>query len=68
MAMKWTGKVVGGLLGALTLGPIGLAVGVVLGHQFDEHSGSPQPRLNSSDFSSIPAVTAAASSIPFSRA
>src|SRR5882762_4420506 len=49
MAMKWTGKVVGGALGLLTLGPIGLAVGVVLGHQFDEHSGSPQPRLNSSD-------------------
>src|ERR1700722_1690758 len=49
MAMKWTGKVVGGALGFLTLGPIGLAVGVVLGHQFDEHSGSPQPRLNSSD-------------------
>jgi DnaJ like chaperone protein len=49
MAMKWTGKVVGGALGLLTLGPIGLAVGVVLGHQFDEHSGGPQPRLNSSD-------------------
>ena len=49
MAMKWTGKVVGGLLGLITLGPIGAAVGVVLGHQFDEHSGSPQPRLNSSD-------------------
>ena len=49
MAMKWTGKVVGGALGLLTLGPIGLAVGLVLGHQFDEHSGSPQPRLNSSD-------------------
>ncbi|HWW80377.1 MAG TPA: co-chaperone DjlA [Steroidobacteraceae bacterium] len=51
MAMKWTGKVVGGALGLLTLGPIGLAVGVVLGHQFDEHSSGlqPGPRLNSSD-------------------
>jgi DnaJ like chaperone protein len=35
-AMKWTGKVVGGLLGMLTLGPIGAAVGVLVGHQFDE--------------------------------
>src|SRR5579864_9827107 len=36
MSMKWIGKVVGGLLGALTLGPIGAALGVLLGHQFDE--------------------------------
>ena len=53
MAMKWAGKVVGGILGALTLGPVGVAVGVVLGHQFDEYSGggNPEadPRLNSSD-------------------
>ena len=38
--MKWTGKVVGGALGLLARGPIGAAVGVLLGHQFDEHSGS----------------------------
>ena len=51
MAVKWTGKVVGGLLGLMTLGPIGAAVGVVLGHQFDEHSGDPeeQPRLNGAE-------------------
>ncbi len=51
MAIKWTGKVVGGILGAMTLGPIGLAVGVAIGHQFDEHSGDPRPdpRLNSSE-------------------
>jgi DnaJ like chaperone protein len=52
MAMKWTGKIVGGILGALTgTGPIGVALGVVLGHQFDEYSGDAQagPRLNSSD-------------------
>jgi DnaJ like chaperone protein len=52
MAIKWTGKVVGGILGGLTLGPIGVAVGVVLGHQFDEYSGgAPQadPRLSSSE-------------------
>jgi DnaJ like chaperone protein len=51
MALKWTGKVVGGVLGLLTLGPIGAAVGVVLGHQFDEHSGDEeaQPRLNGAE-------------------
>lgn len=51
MAVKWTGKVLGGVLGLLTLGPIGAAVGVVLGHQFDEHSGDAeeQPRLNGAE-------------------
>jgi len=39
MAMKWIGKLTGGLLGALVLGPIGAALGVLLGHQFDETSG-----------------------------
>ncbi|HUN71460.1 MAG TPA: co-chaperone DjlA [Steroidobacteraceae bacterium] len=34
--MRYTGKVVGGLLG-LFLGPIGAVAGVLLGHQVDEH-------------------------------
>lgn len=34
--MRYTGKVVGGLLG-LILGPIGAVAGVLLGHQVDEH-------------------------------
>ncbi|MGB6602696.1 MAG: co-chaperone DjlA [Steroidobacteraceae bacterium] len=34
--MKWMGKLTGGLLGMLTLGPLGAALGVLLGHQFDE--------------------------------
>jgi len=34
--MRYTGKVVGGLIG-LFLGPLGAAVGVLLGHQVDEH-------------------------------
>src|SRR5215472_11253319 len=33
--MKWIGKVTGGLIG-LAFGPIGVAVGVLLGHQFDQ--------------------------------
>jgi DnaJ like chaperone protein len=33
--MKWTGKIVGGLLGLLTMGPAGAVLGVVVGHQFD---------------------------------
>jgi DnaJ like chaperone protein len=38
--MNWTGKLVGGALGLLTLGPVGAAIGVVIGHQFD--SGAAQ--------------------------
>jgi DnaJ like chaperone protein len=37
--MKFTGKVVGGAIGLLAGGPIGAAVGVLLGHQFDEYTG-----------------------------
>jgi DnaJ like chaperone protein len=33
----WSGKILGGALGALVGGPIGLAVGVLFGHQYDEH-------------------------------
>ena len=44
--MKVTGKVVGGAIGLLAGGPIGAAVGVLLGHQFDEYSSGPdEPRL-----------------------
>jgi DnaJ like chaperone protein len=32
--MQWTGKILGGALGAF-FGPIGIAVGAVLGHQYD---------------------------------
>jgi DnaJ like chaperone protein len=34
--MRWTGKIVGGVIGGLALGPLGAAVGALLGHQFDE--------------------------------
>src|SRR5665213_346551 len=33
--MKWGGKLIGGTLGMLALGPIGAAIGVLVGHQFD---------------------------------
>ena len=54
-AMRWTGKVVGGLLGMLTLGPLGAAVGVLLGHQFDEHAdgAEAEPRLGNADVAAI---------------
>jgi DnaJ like chaperone protein len=38
-AMKWTGKIVGGLLGMLTMGPLGAAIGMVLGHSLDADLG-----------------------------
>jgi DnaJ like chaperone protein len=41
---QWTGKVVGGLIGMLALGPFGAAVGVLLGHQFDANAGGDAPR------------------------
>jgi DnaJ like chaperone protein len=36
---RWTGKVVGGLLGFMTLGPVGAALGLLFGHQFDDDAG-----------------------------
>lgn len=54
--MKFTGKVVGGAIGLLAGGPIGAAVGVLLGHQFDEYSNGSdnEPRLrNDSDAAAI---------------
>lgn len=52
---QWTGKVVGGLLGMLALGPIGAAVGLVLGHQFDagERERAARPRLDSAAFGEL---------------
>ena len=48
MMMKWTGKVVGGALGLLAGGPVGAAIGVMLGHQFDEQASRAEqaPGLN----------------------
>ena len=38
----WTGKLIGGVIGALALGPVGVALGVLVGHQYDVASGGPQ--------------------------
>ncbi|MDE2250489.1 MAG: co-chaperone DjlA [Gammaproteobacteria bacterium] len=34
--MKWSGKLIGGALGYLLGGPVGAALGLVAGHQFDD--------------------------------
>jgi len=39
MATRWTGKIIGGLLGLFTLGPFGAALGAVMGHQYDQAAG-----------------------------
>jgi len=50
--MNWAGKIIGGTLGMLAMGPIGAALGAFLGHQFDSgqislatFTGGPDPRL-----------------------
>jgi DnaJ like chaperone protein len=53
MAFKWIGKASGGLLGALVMGPIGAALGVLIGHQIDEQSAAPQPALSGDDLTAI---------------
>jgi DnaJ like chaperone protein len=35
MKMRWTGKVVGGVIGLMAGGPVGAAIGAIVGHQFD---------------------------------
>jgi DnaJ like chaperone protein len=50
--MNWGGKLIGGMIGLLALGPFGAALGVFIGHQFDTGQirgnllgGGPDPRL-----------------------
>jgi DnaJ like chaperone protein len=39
--MGWNGKIIGGALGLLALGPVGGLLGVFLGHQFDAATAGP---------------------------
>lgn len=51
--MKWIGKLTGGLIG-LAFGPIGVAVGVLLGHQFDQaHEDDDAPGAQPGDVAAI---------------
>ena len=38
--MNWSGKIIGGTLGLLALGPWGAALGALIGHQFDAGGGA----------------------------
>jgi DnaJ like chaperone protein len=53
MLMKWIGKITGGVLGALVLGPVGAAIGVLLGHQFDEHSEAVEAPASAEELAAI---------------
>ncbi len=39
-SMKWTGKVLGGVVGALFGGPVGAAIGALAGHAYDERNAA----------------------------
>jgi DnaJ like chaperone protein len=43
--MRLTGKLIGGLIGMLAMGPVGAAMGALLGHQYDKgpNAGGPEP-------------------------
>ena len=47
--MKWIGKALGGGLGLLAGGPLGAALGVLVGHQIDEQGASAAARKASMD-------------------
>ena len=43
--MRYTGKVVGSVIGLLSLGPLGALAGLLLGHQVDEHFDRQEAQL-----------------------
>ena len=58
--MAWWGKVVGGVLGSVAMGPIGTVLGVAIGHQFDKRRKSlhddhwePQERMQTAFFTAV---------------
>ena len=55
--MKWTGKVVGTLLGFATgLGPVGALIGVVIGHAYDERMAQRDDERPAADLVTVRAV------------
>ncbi len=57
MNMRWTGKVVGGSIGLMAFGPIGAAIGALVGHQFDNAVDDGE-RLNGPEGAFTPIETA----------
>ena len=52
--MRYAGKLVGGVLGLFALGPVGAAIGVLLGHSLDEHAEREQaPGLGPEEVAAI---------------
>lgn len=55
--MRWTGKLVGALLGFLTgLGPVGALIGLVIGHGYDERVSADDEARPAVDLATVRAV------------
>ena len=55
--MKWLGKLIGGALGLATgLGPVGAAIGLVIGHAYDERMESVQEDGPAADLATVRSV------------
>jgi DnaJ like chaperone protein len=53
VGMKWIGKALGALLGAVAAGPLGAVIGLALGHQYDVHAEGDQEAMSPGEVAGI---------------